>query len=89
MNYSKLSILASLSIILALFLCVKSQEPYFYLYSQSNKNNFNILSIGDSNSLRYLDPFKNYIFVIHGFNSHVNKTYWQSFKDAILEKVFN
>ncbi len=86
MNFLIISIL-TISFILCLFDYVYSQEPYFYLYSQSNKYSYNILTIGDSSNLKYLNPSKNYIFIIHGFNSHVNKTYWQNFKDTVLKKV--
>ncbi len=85
MKYSILTI----TFVLYIIDSVQSQEPYFYLYSQTNTNNYyNILSIGDSNSLKYLNPSKNYIFLIHGFNSHVNKSYWQSYKDTVLRKVY-
>ena len=63
------------------------QEPYFYLYTKSNPNHYDILSLNDKNSFDYLNRTKDYVFIIHGYKTNVNKTSWQSLKDTILKKV--
>ncbi len=66
----------------------QAQEPYFYLYQQTRPlNYYNLLSLSSPNSLNSLNRAKDYVFIVHGFNSNVNKTYWLEFKDNLLKKV--
>jgi hypothetical protein len=64
------------------------QEPTFYLYTTKSTNNPVILSMNnDTNNLKHLNHSKNFVLIIHGYKTNVNKTSWQRLKDTILKKV--
>jgi hypothetical protein len=83
----KFSRLNSIFLFLITFTQTLQEEPYFYLYTKSNPHRYDILSLDDANSFKYLNKSKDYILIIHGYKTNVNKTSWQRLKDAILKKV--
>lgn len=68
-----------------LFSSSDKNEPYLFLYTRSDVQNARLVTVANFKQSAY-NPAKKTIIIIHGYNSHVNKTYWLAFKDTVMRR---